>query len=81
MWSKSENLHFCVKIDLRKGLALIRGMRAALTDEEQNRVSQAIVEHLQIKQLEDRGGACPRGASSEHYAEELAETINAIERR
>lgn len=48
MWSKSESLRFCVKLGLRKGLALIRGMRRSLTVQEQDRVSQAIVEHLEL---------------------------------
>jgi hypothetical protein len=31
---------------LRQGLRLIRGMRRALTEEEQHRIAGAIVEHL-----------------------------------
>jgi hypothetical protein len=46
MWSKRESLQFTVKLGLRKGLRLIRGMRRSLTDDEQDRVAHAIVEHL-----------------------------------
>jgi hypothetical protein len=42
MWSERETLQFTVNLGLRKGLALIRGMRRALTDEEQERVAEAI---------------------------------------
>jgi hypothetical protein len=42
MWSKRVTLQFTVKLGLRKGLALIRGMRRALTDEERERAAEAI---------------------------------------
>jgi hypothetical protein len=48
MWSKRETLQFTVKLGLRKGLARIRGMRRALTDEQQDRVAEAIVDHLEL---------------------------------
>jgi hypothetical protein len=32
---------------LRKGLSLIRGMRRSLTEDDQHKVADAIVEHLQ----------------------------------
>ena len=48
MWSKRQTLQFTVKLGLRKGLALIRGMRRSLTDAEQDRVAGAIVEHLEL---------------------------------
>jgi hypothetical protein len=48
MWSKRQTLQFTIKLGLRKGLALIRGMRRSLTDAEQDRVAGAIVEHLEL---------------------------------
>jgi hypothetical protein len=48
IWSKHESLQFTVKLGLRKGLALLRGMRRALTEDEQDRVASAIVEHLEL---------------------------------
>jgi len=47
MWSKAENLRFSVKLGLRKGLKLIRGMRRAITDEDQDKIALAIVEDLE----------------------------------
>ena len=32
---------------LRKGLSFIRGMRRSLTDDEQNKIAGAMVEHLE----------------------------------
>jgi hypothetical protein len=37
-----------VKIRLRKGLARIRGLRRARTEEEQDTVAKEIVEHLEL---------------------------------
>jgi hypothetical protein len=48
MWSKRETLQFTIKLGLRKGLALIRGMRRSLSDAKQDRVAGAIVEHLEL---------------------------------
>ena len=47
MWSKTQALRFSVMLGLRNGLALIRGMRRSLTENEQERVAHAIVEHLE----------------------------------
>jgi hypothetical protein len=48
MWSKRESVQLTIKLGLRKGLALIRGMRRSLTDEQQDRVAEAIVKHLEL---------------------------------
>jgi hypothetical protein len=48
MWTKFDDFRFCVKIGLRKGLARIRGMGRALTDDEQETVAKEIVEHLEL---------------------------------
>jgi hypothetical protein len=61
MWSKAESLRFCVKMGLRKGLALVRGMRRSLTDHEQNTVSQAIVDHLELSNWKIEEGLPPEG--------------------
>jgi hypothetical protein len=47
MWTKADELRFSVLMGLRKGLSLIRGMRRSLTDAEQHKVADAIVEHLE----------------------------------
>ena len=61
MWTTARSLHLCVKIGLRKGLGLIRGMRRTLTDEQQDRVAQAIVEHLELSNWKIEEGAPPEG--------------------
>jgi hypothetical protein len=48
MWTKTEHLIFSVKLGLRKGLRLVRGMRRSLTDDEQVMIAQAIVKDLQL---------------------------------
>jgi hypothetical protein len=48
MWTKIDDLRFSVKMGRRKGLARIRGLRRALTDDEQDTVAKAIVEHLEL---------------------------------
>jgi hypothetical protein len=45
MWSKADGLRLSVVIG--QGLRLIRGMRRALTEDEQRKVADAIVEHLE----------------------------------
>jgi hypothetical protein len=56
MWSKRETLQFTIKLGLRKGLGLIRGMRRSLTDDEQDRVAEAIVKHLELSNLKIEEG-------------------------
>jgi hypothetical protein len=61
MWTTAQDLRFCVKMGLRKGLTRIRGLRRALTDDEQDTVAKEIVEHLElsnwkIEQGEPLGG-------------------------
>lgn len=46
-WTAADEFLLSIKLGLRKGLALVRGMRRALTDEEQDRVAGAIAEHVQ----------------------------------
>jgi hypothetical protein len=65
MWSKRETLQFTIKLGLRKGLALIRGMRRSLTDDEQDRVAKAIADHLELSNWKiDEGPPQPEDAAS-----------------
>jgi hypothetical protein len=57
MWSKRETLQFTIKLGLRKGLALIRGIRRSLTGDEQERVADAIVEHLELSNWKIQEGS------------------------
>jgi hypothetical protein len=47
MWGVADDLRLTVVMGLRAGLALCRGMRRSLTEDEQNRVANAIVRHLE----------------------------------
>ena len=47
-WTSRDELRLTIKIGLRKGLALVRGMRRAMTDVEQDRVADAIADHLKL---------------------------------
>jgi hypothetical protein len=68
MWGKADNLRLSVLMGLRKGLSLIRGMRRALTEDEQHKVAASIVEHLEQSNWriehgparEGHGGNMPR---------------------
>jgi hypothetical protein len=57
MWITSDDLKFCVKMGLRKGLARIRGMRRSLTDEQQESIAKEIVEHLELSNWKIEQGA------------------------
>ncbi len=46
MWSDRQDLVFSFKMALRDALSVIRGMRRSLTDEQQQRVAEMMVEHL-----------------------------------
>ena len=64
MWSKRETLQFTIKLGLRKGLALIRGMRRSLTDDEQDRVADTIVKHLELSNWKIEEGSPQPGHGS-----------------
>jgi hypothetical protein len=64
MWTTAQDLRFCVKMGLWKGLARIRGMRRALTDDEQDTVAKEIVEHLELCNWKMEPGEPLRGHGS-----------------
>jgi len=57
MWTRLQDLRFCVKMGLRKGLARIRGLRRSLTEEEQETIAKEIVEHLELSNWKIEQGA------------------------
>ena len=61
MWTTAQDLRFCIKMGLRKGLARIRGMRRALTEDEQDTVAKEIVEHLELSNWKIEPGEPLRG--------------------
>jgi hypothetical protein len=65
MWTTAQDLRFSVKMGLRKGLARIRGLRRALTDDEQETVAKEIVDHLELSNWKMEPGA-PLGGHGSH---------------
>jgi hypothetical protein len=60
---ENDELRLSVLMGLRKGLSLIRGMRRALTEDEQHKVAGAIVEHLESTNWKIEQGATREGHS------------------
>jgi hypothetical protein len=46
MWTTRQLLQFSIRLGLRKGLKRIRGARRTFTEEEQDKIAEAIVEDL-----------------------------------
>jgi hypothetical protein len=63
MWSKADDLRLSVLVGLRRGLKLCRGMRWALTEDEQNKVAAVIVEDLERSNWKIEQGPMPEGHS------------------
>ena len=63
MWSKADDLRLSVVMGLRRGLKLCRGMRRALTEDEQNKVAAVIVEDLERSNWKIERGPMPEGHS------------------
>jgi hypothetical protein len=61
MWTKAQDLRLSVVMGLRKGLSLVRGMRRSLTEDEQHKVADAIVEHLEHNNWKIEQGPPPEG--------------------
>jgi hypothetical protein len=47
MWTRDDDLRLSIVMGLRAGLRLIRGMRRSLTEDEQDKIADAIAQHLQ----------------------------------
>jgi hypothetical protein len=45
-WTVADELRLSIRLGLKRGLALARGMRRALTEDEQNRVAEEITVQL-----------------------------------
>jgi hypothetical protein len=55
-WTIRDDLRLAIKMGLLKGLRRIRGLRRLLTDEEQNRIADAIADQLAMANLEVSAG-------------------------
>jgi hypothetical protein len=61
MWGKADELRLSVVMGLRKGLSLIRGMRRSLTEDEQHKLADAIVVHLEQSNWKIEHGPAQEG--------------------
>ena len=61
---KADELRLGVVMGLREGLPLIRGMRRALTKEEQHKIAGKMFEHLESTNWKIERGRPLRGMSS-----------------
>jgi hypothetical protein len=61
MWTNTDELRLSIVMGLRKGLSLIRGMRRALTEDEQHRVATCIAEHLESSNWKIEQGPAREG--------------------
>jgi hypothetical protein len=61
---QTQELAFDIMMGLRKGLKLVRVMRRSMTEEEQQRVSSAIADHLELSNWKIQRGPPSRGGAS-----------------
>jgi hypothetical protein len=61
MWTRADDLRLSVVMGLRRGLRLCRGMRRALSEDEQHKVAGAIVEHLETHNWKIEQGPAREG--------------------
>jgi hypothetical protein len=47
MWTRADDQRLSVIMGSRAGLMSVRGMRRSLTEDEQHKVADAIVQHLE----------------------------------
>jgi hypothetical protein len=63
IWGKADDLRLSVLMGLRRGPKLCRGMRRALSDDDQRKVAAAIVEHLETHNWKIEQGPVREGHS------------------
>jgi hypothetical protein len=63
MWDRAAEHRFSAMMGLRRELSLCRGMRQALTEDEQRKVAGAIVEQLESTNRKIEQGPMPGGHS------------------
>jgi hypothetical protein len=72
-WTEQDSLRLSVVMGLRKGLSLCRGMRRTLTEDEQRKIAEEIIKHLDESNwkitLRPPLGACPSIRKSPSPAE------------
>jgi hypothetical protein len=63
MWTLDDELRLTVLMGLRSGLKLCRGMRRALTEDEQKKIARVIVEEIASQNWRVERGPPAEGAS------------------
>ena len=66
-WTEQQTLQLTVVMGLAKGLTRIRGMRRALTEEDQKKIAEAIIKELQTSHWKITRGP-PLGGGAAHIA-------------
>jgi hypothetical protein len=56
-WTVQDDLRLTLKLGLRKGLKLVRGMRRSLSNEEEDRVADAVADQLRLSNWRIEPGA------------------------
>ena len=67
MWSKADDLRLTVLMGLRRGLKLCRGMRRALTEDEQHKVAAVIVEDVERSNWKIEQGPMPEACRNDRF--------------
>ena len=68
IWTPADEFRFRNRMGLKKGLAQVRGMRRALTEDEQERVAGAIADQLR-NGWRSGSGAAPAGPGTKAGSE------------
>jgi hypothetical protein len=64
MWTDQQDLVFWFKMALRRALSVLHGMRKSLSDEQQDRVAELMIEHLRQHNWKiDKGPPAQGGAN------------------
>jgi hypothetical protein len=63
MWTDQQDLVFSFKMALREALSVIRGMRRSLTEDQQQRVAEMMVDHLERQNWKFERGPAGDGGS------------------
>jgi hypothetical protein len=63
MWTTADELRLTVLMGLRGGLKLCRGMRRALTEDEQKKIARVVVDEIASQNWRVERGPPVEGAS------------------
>ena len=55
-WSSRDELRLTIRMGLTRGFALVHGMRRKLTEQERDRIADAIIDQLQLSNYRVESG-------------------------